>query len=217
MKIKYINLLLIIIGILLLNITKVEALLPLSGKTIVIDPGHGGKDPGTVVANIYESNINLKIAKYLEYYLSINGASVIMTRNDNYDISSPKIYNRKRSDFDNRIKIINNSNANMYISIHLNYLSDSSYYGPQLFYNEKNVENKKIATLMQNSLNKYKLGSRKIKPIPKRTYMYNKLKIPGVLIECGFLSNYNERLKLVTDKYQKKMAQYIVESIIKYY
>ena len=218
MKSYYIKSLSIFLVLLMLfSFSKVEALLPLSGKIIVIDPGHGGKDPGTVSGDIYESHINLKISKYLEYYLSKNGASVILTRNGNYDLSSPNIYNRKRNDFDNRIKLINNSNADLYLSIHLNYLSDSSYYGPQVFYNEQNENNKVIADTIQKYLNEQVKTNREIKKIPSRTYMYSKLKPDGVLIECGFLSNYNEKMKLKTNKYQEKIAQYITEAIIKYY
>ncbi|MBO5096652.1 MAG: N-acetylmuramoyl-L-alanine amidase [Bacilli bacterium] len=218
MKSYYIKSLSIFLVLLMLfSFSKVEALLPLSGKIIVIDPGHGGKDPGTVSGDIYESHINLKISKYLEYYLSKNGASVILTRNGNYDLSSPNIYNRKRNDFDNRIKLINNSNADLYLSIHLNYLSDSSYYGPQVFYNEQNENNKVIADTIQKYLNEQIKTNRETKKIPSRTYMYSKLKPDGVLIECGFLSNYNEKMKLKTNKYQEKIAQYITEAIIKYY
>lgn len=213
--VKCLNMFLILV--MLLSFFKAEALLPLSGKIIVIDPGHGGKDPGTVSGNIYESHINLKISKYLEYYLSKNGATVILTRNGDYDLSSPKVYNRKRSDFDNRIKLINNSHADLYLSIHLNYLSDSSYYGPQVFYNEKSEDNKVIAQTIQKYLNKQVNTKREIKKIPSRTYMYSKLKPNGVLVECGFLSNYNEKIKLKTDEYQEKIAQYITEAIIKYY
>lgn len=218
MKIYYIkNLSIFLILIMFFSFLKVDAMLPLSGKVIIIDPGHGGKDPGTVSNNVYESEINLKISKYLEYYLSRNGASVILTRNGNYDLSSPNIYNRKKSDFDNRIKIINNSNADLYLSIHLNYLSDSSHYGPQVFYNEKNKNNKVLAQIIQEYLNKEIKTTREIKKIPSRTYMYSKLNPNGVLIECGFLSNYNEKEKLKTSEYQEKLAKYITEAIIKYY
>lgn len=196
---------------------KVDAKLPLSGKIIVIDSGHGGKDPGSVSNSIYESNINLKISKYLSYYLTKNGATVIMTRSGNYDLSSPNIKNRKRSDFDNRIKIINNSNADLYLSIHLNYLANPNYYGPQVFYNTKNKKNKEIAETIQSYLNKNIKTKREIKQIPSSTYMYSKLKVAGVLIECGFLSNYNEKNKLQTDEYQEKIAKYITDAIIEYY
>jgi N-acetylmuramoyl-L-alanine amidase len=215
MKLYYIkSILVFLVFTIILSFLKVDASLPLSGKTIVIDPGHGGKDPGTVSGNIYESDINLKISKYLEHYLTKNGATVIFTRDGDYDLSSPKINSRKRSDFDNRIKIINKSNADIYLSIHLNYLNNSVYYGPQVFYDK---HNKELAQVIQEYLNKKLNNKRTIKTIPKNTYMYSKLKIPGVLIECGFLSNTSEKNKLTTKEYQQKIAQYITEAIIDYY
>lgn len=194
---------------------KVEALLPLSGKIIIIDPGHGGADPGTVSGNIYESEINLKISKCLEIELTKMGATVILTREGNYDLSSPNVRWRKKSDFDNRINLINNSKGNLYLSIHLNYLTDTKYDGAQVFYN--NDENKKIAETIQKELNIELKNNREIKKIPGRTYMYNKLNIPGVLIECGFLSNYNEKELLKTSAYQEKIAKIITKGIVKYY
>ncbi|MEG1150430.1 MAG: N-acetylmuramoyl-L-alanine amidase, partial [Bacilli bacterium] len=185
-----------------------------SGKVIVLDAGHGGKDPGTSYGNILEKDINLKIVLELEKELSKNGASVILTRDGDYDLSSPKTSMRKRSDFDNRIKLINESNANMYISIHLNYLSDSAYYGAQVFYNKNN---KVLGSSIQKFLNDNLKTNRIEKEIPKNTYMYNKLNVKGVLIECGFLSNYNERNLLINKDYQKELAKVIASSIINYY
>ena len=189
-------------------------MLPLTGKTIVIDPGHGAEDPGTSYKNIYEKDINLKISLYLEEYLGSLGAEVILTRDDDYDLSSPNANYRKKSDFDNRIKLINNSNADIYVSIHLNYLNDFSYYGPQVFYIK---DNKELANIMQKALNKNLNGLRNIKKIPTNTYMYNKLNINGVLIECGFLSNTNERNKLKKSEYQKEIAKAISEGLLEYF
>lgn len=199
---------------LILSFPYAKASLPLFGKTITIDIGHGGKDPGTVVNNILEKDINLKIGKYLEKELIKKGANVILTRNGDYDLSSPNSYRRKKSDFDNRIKIINNSSASMYVSIHLNYLGQASYYGPQVFYNNITNNNKKIANNMQNILNKKLKTNRKVKLIPEDTYMYSRLNVPGVLVECGFLSNYNEKIKLTSKEYQQKIAKYISEGIV---
>ena len=199
---------------LILSFPYAKASLPLFGKTITIDIGHGGKDPGTVVNNILEKDINLKIGKYLEKELIKKGANVILTRNGDYDLSSPNSYRRKKSDFDNRIKIINNSSASMYVSIHLNYLEQASYYGPQVFYNNITNNNKKIANNMQNILNKKLKTNRKVKLIPEDTYMYSRVNVPGVLVECGFLSNYNEKTKLMSKEYQQKIAKYISEGIV---
>lgn len=191
-------------------ITKANDIL-LVGKIIIIDPGHGGPDSGAVSNNITEKNINLQISKVLKKELEINGATVLMTRENDYDLSEPNALYRKKSDFDNRIKFINESKAYMYISIHQNFYSNSKYYGPQVFYNEKS--NKILADNIQQSLNKMSNSDRKIKNIPK-TYMYSKLDIPGLLIECGFMSNPEELNKLLTKKYQEKLVKAIVKSII---
>jgi N-acetylmuramoyl-L-alanine amidase len=198
---------------LLLFISNVKASLPLSGKLIVIDPGHGGVDAGTSYQKILEKDLNLAIAKNLEIELIKNGSSVILTRNGDYDLSSPNAVRRKKSDFDNRINLINNSHANMYISLHINYLTNGNYAGPQVFYYHN--DNKIIAQNIQNKLNEIGI-TREIKQMPN-VYMYQHLEIPGVLIECGFLSNYQERIKLQQNDYQKILAQKITVGIIKYW
>lgn len=202
------------IGVLVFFSLKVEAIMPLTGKTIVIDPGHGAEDPGTSYGNLYEKDINLNISLYLEKELGKLGAKVLLTRDGDYDLSTPNANYRKRSDFDNRIKKINNSNADLYLSIHLNYLNDFSYSGPQVFYNK---ENKELAEVVQVNLNKISNGTRDIKKIPTNTYMYNKLKVAGLLIECGFLSNSKERNLLKTEEYQKKIARAISLGVLEYF
>ena len=197
---------------LLLFITSVSASLPLSGKLIVIDIGHGGKDMGTSYQDIYEKDINLAIGKKLEQQLSKNGASIIMTRDDDYDLSSPDAKRRKKSDFDNRIKLINESNADLYLSIHTNYLNDSSYYGAQVFYDNNNY---KLANDIQARLNTITYP-RSVKKIPN-IYMYQYLKIKGVLIEVGFLSNEYERTNLLKETYQQSIAEQICLGLIDYY
>mgnify|MGYP001625173481 FL=1 len=192
----------------------VRASLPLQGKVIVVDAGHGGKDPGTVYKDIYEKDINLSISLYLEEYLSEYGATVVLTRDSDNDLSYGETNHRKKTDFDNRIKIINNEYTDMYLSIHLNYLSNKKYYGAQVFYN-KNNEN--LAKSIQEYLNNNLETDREIKEIPSSTYMYKKLEKRGVLIECGFLSNASERSKLITEKYQRKVAKVIAEAVVNYY
>ena len=193
---------------------KVEAVMPLTGKTIVIDPGHGLEDPGTSSGKIYEKDINLSISLYLEKELGSLGANVILTRDGDYDLSSPNANYRKRSDFDNRIKLINESNASIYLSIHLNYLNNPKYYGPQVFYIKGNED---LASDIQNKLNEFTNNDREIKMIPNDTYMYSKLKPKGVLIECGFLSNPLEKKRLLNKKYQKDLAKYISLGVLEYF
>ncbi len=192
----------------------VRASLPLQGKVIVVDAGHGGKDPGTVYKDIYEKDINLSISLYLEEYLSEYGATVVLTRDSDNDLSYGETNHRKKTDFDNRIKIINNKYIDMYLSIHLNYLTNKKYYGAQVFYNK---DNENLAKSIQEYLNNNLETDREIKEIPSSTYMYKKLEKRGVLIECGFLSNSSERSKLITEEYQRKVAKVIAEAIVNYY
>lgn len=190
----------------------VKASLPLLGKIIVVDPGHGGKDPGTISGDIYEKDLNLQISLELEKELTKLGATVLLTREGDYDLSSANAIWRKKSDFDNRIKYINESSTNLYLSIHLNYLNDSKYSGIQVFGTPSNIN---LAKVVQKNLNESLKSSREAKLIPVSTYMYSKLKPEGLLIECGFLSNSKERNLLVTSEYQKKVAREIATSVTK--
>jgi len=181
----------------------------LSNKTITIDPGHGGKDVGTSFKDIYEKDINLSISLYLKEELENYGANVIMTRIDDYDLSTPNASRRKKSDFDNRIKIANENNSDLVISIHQNYYKDSKYKGTQIFYKGS----KKLADYLQKNINE----NRKIKKISNSLYMYNKIKSDVLLIECGFLSNSSDRNKLIDKTYQKEYSKTLSKNIVKYF
>ncbi len=186
----------------------------LVGKVIILDIGHGGKDKGTSVDGILESDINLKIGMKLRDELVKQGVDVIMTRDGDYDLSSPNVNRRKKSDFDNRIDLINNSNADLYLSIHMNYLSNSKYYGAQVFYIKGNEV---LAKDMQQVFKEELKSPREEKEISSDIYMYKKLSIPGILIECGFLSNDSERMLLISSEYQDKIVKSIINGLLKYY
>ena len=216
--IRYKTLILVMFFLSVIFISKVNAIVKdysLLGKVIYIDPGHGGRDSGTTYKNIYEKDINLKMSKKIEKYLVAKGAMVYLTRETDTDLSTTT-KNKKRSDLTNRAKLINDSNANMYISIHLNYISNSKWQGLQIFFNNKNKENEIIA----NELTAYlKEDSSNIRDPKKENtyYMYKQIKVPGVLIELGFLSNPNDRYRLTREEYQDKLAISIANSIEKYY
>ena len=208
-----------ILLIILITIFKVDAsytVFPLLGKTIVLDAGHGLPDFGASVGNVKESEVNLLITLKLKDILEKEGAVVLLTREDENDLADDKALYRKKSDFDRRIKIINNSNADLYLSIHQNIYSNKIYKGPQVFYDSKLKDNEKIAETLQNDLNSFTKNNRKIKII-SGTYMYNKLNVKGVLIECGFLSNPDEKSKLLSEDYQKNFVKTITNSIIRYF
>ena len=195
------------------NITKNN--LKLLNKIIYIDPGHGGLDPGTIYKNIYEKDINLSISKKLKKLLEEEGAIVYLTRYDDYDLAINGALERKKSDLNNRAKIINKSKADMYVSIHLNSIESSTWSGAQVFYDDVNSNNKEIAEIMQKILKKKLKTNRKVKEI-NNMLMNRKITIPGVLIEVGFLSNPNERYLLQNTEYQYKICEAIKKGIENY-
>lgn len=212
--------LLLIIFFIILSVFQVNAnnlTFPLIGKMIVVDPGHGGVDGGANYGEVKEAELNLKISLILKQELEKVGAMVILTREGNYDLSKPDALYRKKSDFDNRIKLINNSGADLYLSIHLNTYTNAAYYGPQVFYTTNYPENEKLADYLQNAFNNNLQTKRKIRINSSTNYMYGKLNVKGVLIECGFLTNHEERINLQSEAYQLKIAQIIVEGIMQYY
>lgn len=190
--------------------------LRLLGKVIYIDAGHGGLDPGTIYKNIYEKDINLSISKKLQEVLENEGAIVYQTRYGDYDLANINAYGRKKSDLNNRAKIINESKADIYISIHLNSISSSTWSGAQVFYDDVNKNNYNLAVIMQKQLKKDLKTSREIKEI-STMLMNRKIKIPGILIEVGFLSNPNDRYLLRQSEYQYNVSDSIKEGIIKYF
>ena len=136
-KLIKISLILLLFSIILISIFNVNAsnlTFPLLGKIIYLDAGHGGVDNGATVKNVKEKDINLQIVYKLKETLTNAGATVYLTKKDDNDISNPNALYRKKSDFDNRIKLINNSNANLYISIQQNIYQNKKYKGPQVFY-----------------------------------------------------------------------------------
>ena len=215
---KYKCLIILSIFLIIFSISKTYAIInnyTLLGKTIYIDPGHGGIDSGTTYKKIYEKDINLLLSKKLEKELTALGATVYLTRETDKDLALTT-KGRKRSDLINRAYLINKTKPNMYISIHLNYLSDSRYKGLQIFYNNKNKENKQIA----ESLTKYikeKTSNVRDPKYNNTYYMYRNITTPGVLIEVGFLSNPDDRYRLTHEDYQDKLISNITYSIEKYF
>ena len=190
--------------------------LPLLGKIIYLDPGHGGLDPGAMYKNIKEKNINLQISKNLEKRLTKLGAIVYLTRYDDYDLSVNNTINRKRSDLSRRGNIINKSDCDLFLSIHLNAENTGIWKGAQTFYNTNNKENKKIAELLQQQF-KEDLNSKRKAKNKNDLYLQKRINRPGVLIEVGFLSNASERYLLKQEKYQDKVTLSIANALLKYF
>ena len=133
---------------------------PLVGKVVYLDAGHGGVDPGAYYKDIYEEDINLSITLKLRDYLLTKGCTVYLTRDGDYDLSNPKARLRKRSDLSNRASLIDKSNADLYLSIHLNSSTSTAWKGAQVFYDDINKNNKDFALIFQKNFNS-NLGSKR--------------------------------------------------------
>lgn len=214
---KYRNYCLILFLLFLFSLGLVKAKeLPLIGKVIYLDPGHGGSDPGAVYGNIYEANLNLEIALKTQKELEKQGAIVYLTRYGDYDLSVKNAQLRKRSDLSRRANAINKSLCDMYLSIHLNADSDTTWRGAQVFFDDVNKNNVKLAEIMQNTFKKNLNTNRKYKQVTNQ-YMYRRINRLGVLLEVGFISNPNERYLLQKEEYQEKIARTITEGINNYF
>lgn len=190
---------------------------PLFGKFIILDPGHGADDPGSVYKDEYEKDYNLLFARSLKTVLENYGATVMLTRDGDYDLSSKNHWSRKRSDFNNRIKLINEDKPDVYLSLHMNYLNNSSYYGSQVFYSNKNTFNENLAKVLQNELNKYFSYEKDYKKIGSDKYMFGKIEVPGVLIEYGFMSSYKDRTNLKKENYRIELSTVIADGLVEYF
>lgn len=190
--------------------------LPLFGKVIYIDPGHGGVDPGAMYKDIKEKDINLSISNVISDKLTKLGAIVYLTRYDDYDLAITNTINRKRSDLSRRGNIINRSNCDIFLSIHLNAEGTGIWRGAQVFYNNENKENEVLAKLLQKNFNK-KLNSNREYKLANDLYLQKRVDRPGVLIEVGFLSNASDRYLLKQASYQNKVAVVVTDSIVEYF
>lgn len=202
-----------------IGFTRVDAKkneLPLKGKTIYLDAGHGGADPGALYQGIEEKHINLKITLKLKKSMEEKGARIYLTRDADYDLSKPNAYQRKRSDLGERARLINVSDCDLYLSVHLNASVHTNWHGGQMFYDDVNEENEKLATILQEQFQNDLNSTRKQKRITD-LYMYRKAKKPGVLAEVGFLSNPNERYLLQQDSYQQKIVDTLIRGVLRYF
>lgn len=211
------------IGVLFLFIVSLCAIgfvraidVPLFGKVIYLDPGHGGLDPGAIYKDLKESDINLSISKKLQVELEKLGAIVYLTREGDYDLAVPNTINRKRSDLSRRGNLINKSECDLYLSIHLNAETSSTWRGGQVFYDDINEKNQLLAKIIQDEFRKSLYSRRKIKEITDM-YLSKRVKVPGVLLEIGYISNPNDRYLLKQDSYQKKVSKTIINALIKYF
>ncbi len=178
--------------------------------TVVIDAGHGGEDGGAIsVSGIKESMLNLEISLRLDDLLELCGLPTVLVRQSDisvYDASASSISEKKVSDLRNRVRLVNETEDALLVSIHQNHFSDGRYAGAQVFYSPTEGS-KALAEQTQRILIDAidPKNHRQAKPA-ETVYLMNNIHCPGILVECGFLSNEAEDLRLQDAGYQKKLA-----------
>jgi len=193
-------------------------------RIILIDPGHGGEDPGAVsnYSGVKEKDINLKVAAMVKEILEKEGHKVLMTREEDrleYAEGTTDIIEKRKQDLQRRKKMMDEAGADIVVSIHLNKFPQQQYYGAQTFYPPNSVESQKLAMSIQKALRE------KVDPDNRRESLVKNeniiilrnVKTTIAIVECGFLSNREEENKLVQDEYQQKIAQAISAGIMSYF
>lgn len=193
-------------------------------KTILLDPGHGGEDPGAVsdYSGIKEKDVNLSVALKVRELLQKDGFKVLMTREEDilvYDPETRNIVQKRKQDLLRRKKMMDEAGADIVVSIHLNKFPETQYYGAQTFFPPGSAESQKLASSIQKSLREM------VDPNNKRVSLVKKepiiilrdYKTNTAIVECGFLSNPEEEKRLGSREYQDKIAEAIKEGIKNYF
>lgn len=185
--------------------------------TVIVDPGHGGEDGGAVSPNgVLESGLNLEIGLRTRDLLRFLGLSVRMTRETDVSIYSPEagtVSERKVSDLKNRVRIVNETDDAVLVSIHQNMFAESKYRGAQVFYAQTTGSKalaERLQTLFDTDLDP--TNHRQAKE-SEAVYLLSRIHCPGILVECGFLSNPEEERLLQTEAHQKKLAAAICAAV----
>lgn len=182
------------------------------GRLIVLDPGHGGIDGGKKGINgAEEKEINLQISLIIKELLEKENVEVVMTRSNENRIGEDQV-----SDLKARVDIMNRENPVLAVSIHQNSYHEESVHGAQVFYYSESKEGARAASMLQEALREADPENTKEAKANDTYYILKKTEVPTVIAECGFLSNYEEAEKLITEDYQRKMAEAIVKGILQY-
>ncbi|MDD2212724.1 MAG: N-acetylmuramoyl-L-alanine amidase [Clostridia bacterium] len=190
-----------------------------AGRTLLLDPGHGGEDPGKVSpSGVLEKNINLAVAKKLYALLIQGGGTVYLTRTEDKALSNNEdtVRARKRADLQKRVEMIQKTEADLYIAIHCNAFPAGRWFGAQTFYAPDVPGSKELAACIQEELINFP-GNTTRKPKSDNTsYLFKEANIPIVNVELGFLSNPQEEQLLQDSAYQDKLAWSIYAGIVRY-
>lgn len=194
---------------------------PISGKVVVIDAGHGGFDAGASANGLSEKDINLSVAKYLKEYVSQGGGIAIMTRDSDKSTADSDFMgkNAKKSDLQNRKKLAETSEADVFVSIHMNKFEQERYRGAQVFYGTEPSDSKRLGEDIQAALIEVidDGNTRTAKKTDSGIFILKHTLVPSVIVECGFLSNPDEAKLLSDEKYKQKLAWAVYVGIVKFF
>ncbi|MGE5450100.1 MAG: N-acetylmuramoyl-L-alanine amidase family protein [Methanomassiliicoccales archaeon] len=190
-----------------------------ANRVIVIDPGHGGIDPGAIGhGKVVEKQINLAIASKLQRFIAGAGGMVVMTRTTDKDLSSGSgsFIKRKREDLAARVKIATGAQADLYLAIHCNAEVNPRWRGAQVFYSRGGNESRLMAQHIQHQI-KTQLKNTHRQAKTGRFFVTDRTPMKAVLVEVGFLSNYDEERLLSDPEYQSQLAYAIFSGLAGYY
>lgn len=214
---KYIFYLIGLIAILLLPLTfqgyvKAGAFIDF---IVYIDPGHGGKDNGTSYLSVYEDEINMAVGEKLYEICLKRNLMAYISRTSDYDLASQYASNRKQEDLKNRADAIEHSGCDVFISIHMNHYASPSVHGPMVYYEKSDDASYRLSLDVQKELNLLSDNNKSVHS--DNFYLFRKCTPPGILVECGFLSNDEERGRLLDPKYQEAISEAIYQGIYQFY
>lgn len=192
-----------------------------ASKVIIVDPGHGGPDPGKVgKSGVKEKDINLQIAYKLAKNLSQAGAAVVLTRegdNDLWDENSTNSYREQwRENLRKRVELVRQVKPDYYIAIHCNSFPSSRWSGAQTFFSSNNPESRALAKVIQMELRETLQNTKRKEKIDSEFYIFKNIEVPAINVEVGFLSNSTEEKILQDSEYQEKLAWGIYSGLVKY-
>ncbi|MBR6918082.1 MAG: N-acetylmuramoyl-L-alanine amidase, partial [Clostridia bacterium] len=208
------------------ELTEGEKMIPVASvdkmKLVAIDPGHGGEDGGSSSGEILEKDLNLAVSKDIYYLCVLTGVPAKLTRTEDaalydlYDDLEDYTGKRKVYDLKNRVRFVKEEGAGIYLGIHMNKFPEEKYRGLQVWYSKNNKDSRYLAEKIQSGAREHLDGSndREIKKATSSIFVLDRIEVPAVLVECGFLSN-PEDLSLLTDPgYRRKLASSIFSSVV---
>lgn len=185
-----------------------------AGANVILDPGHGGVDPGALSGGVKEKDIVLDVVLRMNEYLEEQGYSVVLTRDQDIDLGGELSRGRHRRDLEARVKVIND--GQVAVSIHCNTIDDPNQKGAVVFYQKGSEAGKELAASLLKELNKVQLLNDN-RPLPRENlFLLRTSKIPTIILELGFLSNQEDRTKLQQPAFRQQLAEALSQGIINY-